>query len=431
MQLWSYQPIDVIKKWTRQYVEYCKDVWRVMDAAGEVARSCVVRNVPLLEAMLVSDGIICAIKFVQEYAIWKMSEHQIIDDDRKVKYKVGVVNKCYSMYRLSIMDRYLVYGVAYVQYFVMSAALHQGANLWNSVMGDDIKMNGVDALLYVCFCLLTLPMIQNWIVSHRHIRSYVESFVESKTMFMKYSISKLMINIIQKFDKEIVEVKNYHIFIIYKHLSLSYLYDFIKSYAFIHLLHFLRDKTSTYYYYKAIKLSYYYNCGYLFNVLARQDAIYIINIIIREKRWKDLTKVEVANAFYSLTSDAIKMTNDPSNMYLYVLKLFTMWSIVCLLKLLNTTVNTLILSTYLLSMWYNNTIGVSFLSRHSKRIVIAFIVYMMILMNTNDILISVSFFGYQVIYYAIGELFFFMRNKSDIKKVLEFYNGRRDRRGTR
>ena len=38
-------------------------------------------------------------------------------------------------------------------------------------------------------------------------------------------------------------------------------------------MYFLRDYESTYYYYKAIKLAYYYSTGYLFNTISKEDSI--------------------------------------------------------------------------------------------------------------------------------------------------------------
>jgi hypothetical protein len=181
----------------------------------------------------------------------------------------------------------------------------------------------------------------------------------------------------------------------------------------------LRKFDTTYYYYKAIKLAYFYNSGFNFNVISREDSLYIINIIIKEKRWKDLVKVEVVNALYTLMSNRLETWTDTSHWLFYVSQFFAVWSIVCGLKLLNMYINTTLLVLYLTT--WNDKDKVSE-SRTAKRILVTIVTYGLIILNTNDLVISMVFFGQEILYTFVDELIFFIKNEKDIKKVLKHFD---------
>jgi hypothetical protein len=48
--------------------------------------------------------------------------------------------------------------------------------------------------------------------------------------------------------------------------------------------------------------------------------------------------------------------------------------------------------------------------------------YLLLLSNTNGLVISAIFICHPIIYYVCEEILFFIRNIYDIKKVLNFYN---------
>lgn len=211
----------------------------------------------------------------------------------------------------------------------------------------------------------------------------------------------------------------------YKYLSLDLVLDFVKSYFFIHVLYFLRNTEVTYYYYKAVKLAYYYSTGYLFNTITKDDSVYIVNIIIQEKRWFDIGRVEIVHAIYNIISFKYNKGTDLSTtLYLYMLQGFTLWNIVCLLKLCVFYISGIfIICCLFLSEYYTQDNR----KKDIKRYITALIIYLLLLLDINDLVISVVFVFHPIIYYIFEEFIFFIRNIYDIKKVLSFYN-KKDKR---
>ena len=411
--LWEYI-CDSVVDYTCDYKEFIQNVKNMFNNINNkevillfkdyvnipnvIIQSYFVRNVSLLEAMIISDGIINAIYFANEYFVYKIKERNI--------YRKQLVKQYNNLYRLNTIDRYLLYIILYFYHFSLDKCVY------GIVRGEIVILN------YSMVLMITIPGIQYYIMKNDRINRYINIYNENKKIFVYYSVSKFIINYIKDLDENIEEIKNYQIFILYKYLSFDLLYDFLKSYLFVYVLYFLRSSESTYYYYKAIKLSYYYTTGYLFNVITKDDSIYIINIIVKEKRWFDIHKVEIVHAFYSIIS-AKYNTNDDyyTNISVNLIKFFTLWSIICLLKLFAVFINTTLLILYLCICYKDVSI-----SNVIKKWITGCIIYSMILLNTNDLIISLIFVCHSVIYYVLEELYFFIKNANDIKKVLLFYN---------
>ena len=102
-------------------------------------------------------------------------------------------------------------------------------------------------------------------------------------------------------------------------------------------------------------MAYYYSSSFLINTITKDDSLYIINIIIQEKRWFDIHKIEIVHAIYNIISYNYDKRGDLTiTFYLYVLKAFTLYSIVCLLKLFVFYVNAIVVITYLFISEYTN-----------------------------------------------------------------------------
>jgi hypothetical protein len=150
-------------------------------------------------------------------------------------------------------------------------------------------------------------------------------------------------------------------------------------------------------------------------VISREDSLYILNIIIKEKRWKDLVKVEVVNALYSVISNNIEIWTDTSRWWFYVSQFFAVWSIICGLKILNmyVTLTIFVLYTSTAVVWNNR--------KSVKQLLVVIVTYGLIILNTNDLVISIVFFGQDILYIFADELIFFIKNQKDIKKVLKHF----------
>lgn len=382
-----------------------------------------VRNISLLEAMIVSDGIYSAIKFTKEYIYYKIKNNLIYGETSSIlskNDKRDLINNYNKLYRLNVIDRYILYGSLYFYYKIFGSMIFIIFTLYKSDSIELIYQN-IDTINYICILSITLPRVQNALLEFEPIKKYITYYQINKKVFILYSCSKTIINAIKDLDSRIDSIKNYQIFILYKHLNFKLLFDFIKSYLFLYLLYFLRNNHFTYYYYKAIKLAYYYNTGYLFNIISPEESVYIINIVVTEKRWYDLANLEIVHAFYTLIASKYNTQDDIwITMSLYLAKFFTLWSFVCLLKILTIKMNTFLLLCYFIINYKLNN-KPDFTQRFVEKSGIVILLYFLILLNTNDLIISSIFVLYKFIYFFCCELLFFINNAKDITKILDFY----------
>lgn len=376
-----------------------------------------VRDMTLLEAMIISDGIYNALIFTKEYVYYKIKYNLIINDKRQIDstIKKELLTNYQNLYVLSIIDRYILYCTGYISYKLITIIVWS----WQIILLNDNKY--IYNTSYFFLLLLVVPYIQNTFIKIDKIHQYVDIYLKNKQIFIKYSVSKLSINFIKNLDSRIDFIKNSQIFVLYRYISYEIVIDFIKSYCFIYLLYFLRNNQTTYYYYKMIKLAYYYTTGHLFNQITVEDSIYIINIIVSEKKWGDLSNVEIVHAFYILINNKY---NNNDDIYvtsgLYFAKFFTLWSFICLLKILKTEIITILLFTYfIIDYKLNNREYKS--KKFMERSGIVIVLYFLLLFNINDLVISTIFVLYKLIYLIYCELVFFVNNVNDIKKVLKFY----------
>lgn len=401
-------------------------IWDMFKVAWNVTSMQFVRKVNLLEGFFLLDGIVNACKFLKEYVIYNASkQNNLIEETKLQEYRSSVLQQCDALYTLGTIDRYLFYGVMYCNFLITDWVVSSIGALVDYYNPGSFVSVYSSRLLFVSHCLLTVPAVQNKIFEIAWVDRIASRMIENKKIFIKYSLSKLLINHLKGLDEGISGIKNYHTLMLYHHLNYDYAYAFAKSYGFIHLLHYLRQFDVTYYYYKTIKLAYYYNSGYLFNVITKEDSLYIINIIIKEKRWNDLVKVDVVNALYSLISAKVDILQDTTRFFWGLSQFYAVWSIICILKLVNIYLNTTFLAIYLGNQIYHEGAATILTTTESigslKKILIAVVTYALILLNTNDLIISLVFFGQGILYIFVDELLFFIKNEKDIKKVLKHF----------
>jgi hypothetical protein len=385
-----------------------------------------VRNITLFEAMIVSDGIYNALTFTKEYMYYKIKYNLIANDKKGVDFdkkkvdfdiKKELLSNYQNVYTLSIIDRYILYSTSYLSYKLITIIIWSWKIILLNNYNDFYKF--IDNIYYTVVLLSVFPYIQNIIIKLNPINKYIDVYLTNKQIFIKYSFSKIIINFIKSLDSRINFIKNSQIFVLYRYISYQMVIDFVKSYCFIYFLYFLKHNQTTYYYYKMIKLAYYYNTGHLFNQITTEDSIYIINIIVSEKKWNDLSNLEIVHALYTLINNKY---NSNDNIYvtfsLYFAKFFTLWSFICLLKILKIELITFLLFTYfIIDYYYRRYKTTKFMERSG----IVIVLYCLLLFNINDLVISTILVFYKFIYLIYCELVFFITNVNDIKKVLIFY----------
>lgn len=379
-----------------------------------------VKNVSLLEAMIISDGVYNGLVFTKEYIYYKIKSNVIVKNKVIVDIKKELLNNYKNLYKLDIIDRYITYLILYFMYkFIITILLS-----WEITFKYSQYINNI---CYMMFLLLVLPYIQNTIVTIKPINKFIGCYLTNKDIFIKYSISKIIINFIKNLDNRINFIKNSQIFILYRYISYNLVLDFIKSYCVIYLLYFLRNNGSTYYYYKMIKMAYYYSTGHLFNQISIEESIHMINIIVMEKKWYDLSNIEFVHAFYILINNKY---NNNDNIYvtfgLYLAQFVTLWNFICLLKILKTQIITILLIIYFLIDYKLNKENNK--GNRIETVLMGLLLYILLLSNVNELIVSTIIVLYKFIYLMFLELVFFINNINDIIKVLDFYEKQKPKR---
>lgn len=361
----------------------------------------------LMETMLLVDGLINATYFIKEYLILAVSSKKL-SKTVLVKYNDEIVYNYHNVYILNAVNRYLFYLIIYFGYNSINYFVHE------------------NQYSYLLILLITIPSIQNGILSINYkllpIKKHVDFYVDNQKIFIKYSISKLSVQFIESLHPQIDKIQNYHIFIIYRTLNVNFILNIFKNILFIGLLNFLRSTESTYWYYKGIKAAYYHNVGYMYNVLPLDNAIFIANKIIKEKRWKHFDNIEIINAFFVLITNKYDLFNSVSislttSIQINCFKLFSLWSLVSLLKMIN-------FMQLISGIWiciFLVTIYTYFAKFNAKNIITSLIVYFLIIFNINDLIITLVIISNKLVYYWVAEIYFFTRNIKNVRKVIKTY----------
>lgn len=376
-------------------------------------------KISLMEVFVLIDGLICAFTFFKEYTILKLSEKSIKNPILLKAAKTQLLKNYNDIYILSSMDRYLIYLIIYFIECIIKTFL----NFTPFNLNAHVYFNPKIFLYIIC-----LPFFQN-IICNLNKKAIIR-YKEDKEIFLKYNLAKLTISFMENLHEDIDKIPNYHIFIIYKNISVLYLYNTIKIYLFITLLYFLKSKQNLYYYYKAIKLAYFYETGFLFNMIPINTAVYTANLVIKNKRYNELSKIEICNAFYILIKNKFKM-NEKSfyvNFIIIILKICSFWSIVSLLKIMYTELlieNCGSFYNFLYSffglIYCKDSLNTLAKKKFIKKLNLLVIIYFLITFNVNDIIITLFLILYKNIYYLLEEIYFFKTNKKNIRVVLSEY----------
>jgi len=353
------------------------------------------RSVDVFEMLVLADGIIGALKFIKEYFVYKLSPRY--SSNQIVKRQIELVSRYRNLYRMNIAMRYILY-------IILNAISY------------------VSPLPKYSVLIFTIPDLQNVILRCTIGIYYLENIEQATVIFTKYFASKIIIQSIQSIHPKIDEIKNYHIFILYQSVSIDYILDFIKSYVLIYCLYFLRNSPVTYYYYKAIKLAYYYNTGFLFNIVETDDAVYLINAVIHDKKWKNISQIEIVNAFYSLTFN-LSTSNQYYTFLIYVLKFLSLWSLISFVKILSIQIQTTVLIAFIIISILFSPESQKNNERNQRieRIVLSLCVYLASIFDVYDIVIAMLLFSYKFLKFGIQELGFFIVNYNSILKMIVYY----------
>ena len=174
-------------------------------------------NLDILKSFFLIDGLVCASVFLKEFLLLKFSEKRTILNSKFIlDYQKTVITKYNNIYTLDTFDRYTFYIIVY------------GISCIFEELELDINYN------FLIF--LVIPYIQNNFI----LLLPYPRYLKNKEIFIKYSISKLSIQFIQNLHKDITSISNYHIFIIYNILNVSFVWDFFQNFSLVTLFYFLK-----------------------------------------------------------------------------------------------------------------------------------------------------------------------------------------------
>lgn len=359
-------------------------------------------NLPLLESLILADGIVCAGFFIKDYLLLKLSEKRMGKSTKIIfEYKSDIIKRYNNLYKLDTIDRYLFYVLSYCNYKAACYVFELETPFWT-----------------IGFLSLVIPFIQNKIM--RVFHGPLNYYLENKYIFVKYSLSKLIVSSFQGLHKDIDRVQNFHIFLIYNIISFDYLYTCLRNYLLITLLYFLKSRQPLYYYYKAIKTAYFFNTGYNFESQSLYDAVYLANLIVKEERWNEMQKMEVVNMLYILIDS--KFSEPNSSIYVTVsltlLQFFSLWSLVAVLPFFDFSI-TLIIAIFSLAFMFSFLCNVRNKIRKVATLIIS---YCLLLFNVNVLIVTLILISNNLVYYILGELYFFITNIRSIRKVVKAYD---------
>lgn len=326
----------------------------------------------ILQTMFFTDGLICSMRFFKD----------IITN---VSYNNTIKNYT-NLYILNIVERYSIY----LSLYIMQLLLYE----------IDIEINK-----YI-FIIITLPFIQNNI---KHVTNF-DNYLKHKKLFVKYTIANIFVKSLQDLHNDVINVVNYNIFAIFPYIKITFIKAFISNYLFISLMYFLKSRSTLYYYYKAIKVSYKYNTGYNFTQFKLHEAIFLVNLIIKEQRWADLTKIEVVNALYILLIHKYCKINGDifTNSYIILYKFFSLWSLISFLKII-----------FHSHIAFKVLIPFTIYTASNKQFIQVLAIYHLFEYDANDITIVFFIVFNDYFYKFLNQVYFFIKYFKSISKVVD------------
>jgi len=349
----------------------------------------------LFNGLYIIDGLVNSCYFIIKYITFlsklKNNSDNIGHFVRKKQKKI--INTSHSLYKLNIIDRYILYALLYFVYQLLY--FYYLKIIWASLS-----------------IIMSIPFIQNNI-------KYVSIYIKYRKIFIKYIISKSIIHYIKKITDNQLVIKHSHIFILYKYLTIDLFYDFLKNATTIYIFYFLHKNTNLYYYYEAIKMAFYYYTKYKFKTIDKHTAIFILNIIIKEKRWVDVSKLEVVNAIYVLSWGDSKFKDILMSSQIYILLLSSIISFILFIKYTHFIIKTILcICALLYAKFYNKH---DYILKYCM-----IIIYILFVINANEYIILFILLLKDILYYIITELFLFIKERDNIIKMLHFLTKNND-----
>ena len=358
-------------------------------------------EINVLEALIISDGLAVSLTFLKQCAKQNSAKHKL-SEKQMSQLQSEIIRKCSNIYTLYTIDRYFLY-------FVLHVMSHIMFTITSYIFHVNVIFQSFTNLVLL---VITIPKMQNDIMKNKFLKQSYLTYNEIKTIYVKYTISNILVSFIQDLHPKLEHIPNYNIFIIHNYVNLKLFLNALKNVCIVSLLNFLKVNNSFYYYYKSIKIAYSYHTGYTFNMLSCDNALDITNTLIKEKRWDKLSEIENVNALYVLIQNKFfkKDGSLQETVQLLFFKFSCIWNIISFIKV--ACYNSLYTYTFLLLS------GLSYKYANYKLVVSIFAVYCLIFLKVNDLIITIIIVCQNLIYYTAYQAYFFCKNLRDIRYFL-------------
>ena len=188
-------------------------------------------------------------------------------------------------YKKSLFDRLLLYSFFYIVYMV-PYNLTQNLHLFSLIQ-----------------IIITFPYINNLLFEKISNLKYVLFYYKIKTQYLIYLKIKLYFCFIKYLDKHLIEVNykydtNDQLF--YNVIKNNHFTILFKNLLYVIFMYFLRDNEQTYFFYKTIKLSHYYNSKFLFNKMDVFQSKILLENIFKKKEYHKMNSIEYAQSIFRI-----------------------------------------------------------------------------------------------------------------------------------
>lgn len=197
-----------------------------------------------------------------------------------------IINKTGTLYKGSILDRYIYYIIQYMSYLI----------LCNAFWCSDIN------ILYYMILFSTMPELLNHILSS----NLFIIIRQKKEDIIKLIIAKQCTNLIKFFSKTYLNkdivIKHKEILILFNDYqkTVQYSVEALKNAGLIIVFTYVKNSYPNFYYQVSKYIYAYKTGGDLTSSFNKDSAIELLNNIVENKRWSELTKPNVYGAIIYL-----------------------------------------------------------------------------------------------------------------------------------
>lgn len=230
-------------------------------------------------------------------------------------YNYGkIINQYNTIYKLGWCWRVVIYSSIYYTTRLINAEL----------FSTQLQLSDVLAILFV------IPDFQNTIINWEVITNYLNTinyFINNEiNIYTRYLISKNIIIVLRSLTN--IKINNSNIFKLMVVIDWDFTIEWIQNLIFVWCLMILRSFEITYYYYKGIKLSYYYKMGYYINKMETSHAISYYHDIVKNRKWSEINKIEYVTPLYNIIYNTIhkKIDNTYDIIKYHIIKYIVLWS---------------------------------------------------------------------------------------------------------